>query len=105
MDLHPTGVPKLRKLIAEVYCQMIPLSKDVEPKKICNVQVITGAAKGRLAYWRLLIHLNQLKHEQNKGTRNLAPPHFRTTVEEDLAGQARYVHFCVRMTQLYSTLL
>ncbi|POW09044.1 hypothetical protein PSTT_07078 [Puccinia striiformis] len=61
---NPSGVPRLRQLISED---------------------ITYAARARLAYLRLVIHLNQLEHERVKGTRNPAPPHFWTAVEEDLA--------------------
>ncbi|KAI9625461.1 hypothetical protein H4Q26_016259 [Puccinia striiformis f. sp. tritici PST-130] len=82
---NPNGVPRLRKLVSEVYGQMHSRYKDVEPRKIAGDKEITSAARARLAYLRLLIHLNQLEHERVKGTKNPAPPHFWTAIEEDLA--------------------
>ncbi|POW08125.1 hypothetical protein PSTT_07748 [Puccinia striiformis] len=82
---NPNGVPRLRKLVSEVYGQMHSRYKDVEPRKIAGDKEITSAARARLAYLRLLIHLNQLEHERVKGTKNAAPPHFWTAIEEDLA--------------------
>ncbi|KAI9616122.1 hypothetical protein KEM48_005379 [Puccinia striiformis f. sp. tritici PST-130] len=85
---NPSGVPQLRKLVCEVHGQMNSRFKDVDPKKIYADKEITSAARARLAYLRLLIHLNQLEHERIKGTKNLPPPHFWTAIEEDLARRA-----------------
>ncbi|KAI9629742.1 hypothetical protein KEM48_012652 [Puccinia striiformis f. sp. tritici PST-130] len=82
---NPSGVPRLRQLISEVYGQMNSRYTDIDPKTIADDKDITYAARARLAYLRLVIHLNQLEHERVKGTRNPAPPHFWTAVEEDLA--------------------
>ncbi|KAI7964983.1 hypothetical protein MJO29_003081 [Puccinia striiformis f. sp. tritici] len=82
---NPNGVPRLRKLVSEVHGQMNSRYKDVEPKKIADDKEITLAARARLAYLRLVIHLNQLEHERAKGTKNPSPPHFWTAIEEDLA--------------------
>ncbi|KAI9607956.1 hypothetical protein H4Q26_005406 [Puccinia striiformis f. sp. tritici PST-130] len=85
---NPSRVPQLRKLVCEVHGQMNSRFKDVDPKKIYADKEITSAARARLAYLRLLIHLNQLEHERIKGTKNLPPPHFWTAIEEDLARRA-----------------
>ncbi|KAI9620503.1 hypothetical protein H4Q26_013716 [Puccinia striiformis f. sp. tritici PST-130] len=37
---------------------------DIDPKTIADDKDITYAARARLAYLRLVIHLNQLEHER-----------------------------------------
>ncbi|OAV86644.1 hypothetical protein PTTG_29794 [Puccinia triticina 1-1 BBBD Race 1] len=71
---NPKGVPKLSKLVPEVYRQMTTRYKDVENHKINADSSITNAAKARLAYLRLMIHLNQLQQAKSKGKKSSAPP-------------------------------
>lgn len=79
----PSGVPRLRDLVAEAYKALSARYKDSSELEINNDQKITPAHKARLAYLRIQIHLNQIEHDRLKGTKKVVP-HFWSVIEDDL---------------------
>ncbi|OAV90380.1 hypothetical protein PTTG_08299 [Puccinia triticina 1-1 BBBD Race 1] len=82
----PNGVPKLAELVTTVYSQMTPRHKDANCAAVNKDPKITPAAKARLAYLQLIIHINNCRHEAAKGTTTKVP-NFWTQIEDDLAAR------------------
>ncbi|KNZ51267.1 hypothetical protein VP01_4015g1 [Puccinia sorghi] len=80
------GPGPLAKLVGDVYSQMHPQLKDAMSHDIQKDPLVTNAAKARLAYLRIMIHLSLLENAK-KGHKETTT--FWNQINEKLATRPR----------------